>query len=148
MHENKVENKRKHAGRIAGAALLLLLILAAAIRLIGGEKNAASREDRLGFIAALGWEADPASETVTGVQIPDCSDGAMRDYNELMKKADYDLAPYAGKSVEQYQYELKNYPNVDQTVFLTLYVYHGKVIGGDIHTAALDGFMHELKPNE
>ena len=33
-----------------------------------------------------------------------------------------------------------------QTVYLTLYVYEGRVVGGDIHSAALNGFMHELRP--
>ena len=148
MHEKKGECKRRNAGRIAGAVLVLLLILAAAVRLAGGERNAANREARLAFIASLGWEAEPDSETEASVTIPDCGEGAMKDYNELMRRADYDLSPYAGKSVERYQYELSNYPDCADTVYLTLYVWRGRVIGGDIHTAALDGFMHELKARE
>ncbi len=148
MHEKKREFKRRHAGRIAGAGLVLLLILASVLRLEGGERNAADREARLAYIASLGWETEPDSETETSVTIPDCSEGAMKDYNELMRKADYDLSPYAGKSVVRYQYLLTNYPDCTDQVYLTLYVRHGRVIGGDIHTAALDGFMHELRARE
>ena len=149
MHEKKVEWKRKNAGRIVGAAILALLLLAVIVRfLTDGDKNAATREDRMSFLAALGWKADPESEQANSVRIPDCGEGAMADYNAMMRKGGYDLSDYEGKSAEQYQYRLTNYPGCEQTVWVTLYVYQGRVIGGDIHTVSLDGFMHELRPNE
>ena len=149
MLEKKGEWKRKNAARITGLALLALLILIFAVHFLGNdEKNAATLDDRLAFLSSLGWEVDPDTEEAGSVKIPSCEDGAMTDYNALMQKGGYDLSPYEGKTVEQYLYQLKNYPNCTQTVWVTLYVYDGCVIGGDIHTAALDGFMHELRARE
>ena len=149
MLEKKGEWKRKHAGRIVGLAILALLITALVAQILAGNgKNAVTREDRVAFLAALGWQAEPGSEETDSVRIPDCGEGAMADYNALMRKGGYDLSRYEGKTVELYRYRLSNYPDCGQTVWVTLYVWRGRVIGGDIHTSSLDGFMHELRPND
>ena len=148
MHEKKGEWKRKNAGKIVALAILALLILMLVVHFLPDSgKNAATQDERMDFLASLGWEADPETEETNSVKIPDCSEGAMADYNALMQKGGYDLSDYEGKTVDQYQYQLRNYPDCEQTVWVTLYVWHGKVIGGDIHTVSLDGFMHELRPN-
>ena len=146
MLEKTVEQKRKKAFRLVltAAVLVLALLLLTAWR--GGEKNADSADARLSFIHELGWELTNAPEKRQDVKIPDCSEGSMADYNALMQAEGYDLAPYAGKTVQQYSYEIANYPGYTQTGYLTLYVSEGRVIGGDIHTAALNGFMHALRP--
>lgn len=147
MHEKSGEFHRKKAVRIA----LLTLFIAALPVTVGavfrsGEKNADSTEARVGFIRSLGWEADPETEERHSVTIPSCRESPMADYNELMRQGGYDLSAYEGKTLEQYSYVLREYPNCADRVFLVLYVYRGRVVGGDIHTAALDGFMHELRP--
>ena len=93
-------------------------------------------------------EADPETEECGTVVIPDCENPVMAEYNALLRKGGYDLSPYSGKCVEQYRYELTNYPNSKSTVYAVLYVSKGRVIGGDIHTASIDGFIHELRINE
>ena len=149
MLEKRGEWKRKNAGKIVAVAIVVLLVLLLIVHFLPvGEKNAESQEDRLAFLASLGWQADPDSEEANQVVIPDCSEGAMAYYNALMQKGGWDLSDYEGKSVGQYQYRLTNYPDCEQTVWVTLYVCRGRVIGGDIHTASLDGFMHELRPND
>lgn len=145
MHEKTVERKRKKALRLVILAALLVLGLIWLTSCRGGEKNADSPEARLDFIQSLGWEISEIGEKRQEVKIPDCSDGAMADYNAMMQTEGYDLAPYAGKTVQQYGYEITNYPDYAQTVYLTLYVCDGRVIGGDIHTAAINGFMHALR---
>ena len=148
MHEKTGEWKRKHAGKIVALSIVALLIMILLVHCLpGAEKNAATKEDRMAFLESLGWQADPETEETNSVKIPDCSEGAMADYNALMQKGGYDLSDYEGKKVDQYQYQLNHYPDCEQTVWVTLYVWQGRVIGGDIHTASLDGFMHELRPN-
>ncbi len=148
MLEKMGEFARKNAGRITLIVFLLLGLLLL-LHFPGKDgKNAASAEDRLAFLASLGWEAEPDSEEAKTVTVPDCGEGAMADYNALMQKGGYDLSRYEGKEVEQYSYRLTNYPDTKDTVYLTLYVYRGRVVGGDIHTASLRGFMHELRANE
>ena len=145
MLEKAVERKRKKAlGLVMAASVLVLVLLLTVWR--GGGKNADSAEARRSFIQELGWELTDSPEKRQDVKIPDCSEGSMADYNALMQAEGYDLAPYAGKTVQQYCYEIVNYPGYSQTVYLTLYVHDGRVIGGDIHSAALNGFMHALRP--
>ena len=149
MLEKQVERSRKHAGKIVLAAVALLLILSIGAGILARrEKNADSLDARLSFISALGWEVDADSEEAREVKIPNCGEGAMVDYVELMKRGGYDLTPYEGKTVQQYSYQITNYPGYSQTVFITLYADKGRVIGGDIHSAALNGFMHELRARE
>lgn len=53
-----------------------------------------------------------------------------------------------GKTVKRYTYIIHNYPDETDQVRANLLVYDGKVIGGDICTLALDGFMHGFSPEE
>ena len=149
MLEKMGEIKRKHAGKIVLFVFILLLLLFILLHASGGRaKNANSTEARVEFLQSLGWEADPETEECGTVVIPDCENPVMAEYNALLRKGGYDLSPYSGKCVEQYRYELTNYPNSKSTVYAVLYVSKGRVIGGDIHTASIDGFIHELRINE
>lgn len=149
MLEKWHEFKRKNAVKILGLAGLALLILILLVSLRGKhEKNAATAEDRAAFLQSLGWEIEAGNEQSAEVTIPDCGEGAMADYNALMQKAGFDLSAYQGKSVRQYRYVLTNYPDCKDKVYAVLYVSHGRVIGGDIHTASLHGFMHELRARD
>ena len=63
-------------------------------------------------------------------------------YNELQKTQGMDLTKYAGKTVKKVVYQITNYQRQDTIVHATLLIYHDKVIGGDISSAELDGFMY------
>ncbi|MCR5664373.1 MAG: DUF4830 domain-containing protein [Oscillospiraceae bacterium] len=148
MLEKTGEMTRKKAlliVAVAAAAILLTVWAVHASR--EKQRNAATAQERVAFLDELGWTVDPESESAQTVLIPDCGEGAMADYNALMLSAGYDLNPFSGKSVEQYCYEILNYPGYTGSVTAVLYVHDGRVIGGDIHTAALNGFMHELRKN-
>ena len=49
---------------------------------------------------------------------------------------------YKGKRVKRYTYEVTNYPGQASGVRANLLVDGGMVIGGDICSLTLDGFMH------
>ena len=106
MLEKKGEIKRKYAGRIVALALLLVLLLAAAVHFAGGPKNAGGPEARKNYLTSLGWELADGQEEHQTVVIPSCEEGAMREYNALLQKGGFDLSPYEGKTVDQYQYAL------------------------------------------
>lgn len=40
---------------------------------------------------------------------------------------------------------MTNYEGSTDTVLAQLFVYRNRVIGGDIHATAMDGFMHGLR---
>ncbi len=112
----------------------------ASIKISGEEKGA-------GYLASLGWKvALPAVNRET-VLIPEKFNDVFNKYNALQQSQGYDLETYAGKEVELYTYRVTNHES-DDTVYAQLYVYKNKVIGGDIHSSSIDGFMCGLKKAE
>ena len=57
-------------------------------------------------------------------------------------------ATYAGETCTAYTYRVMNYEGSTDTVLAQLFVYRNRVIGGDIHATAMDGFMHGLSRSE
>ena len=53
-----------------------------------------------------------------------------------------DLSKYAGKRCKRYTYVIENYPGQAEGVRANILVYKNKVIGGDVCSVELDGFMH------
>jgi hypothetical protein len=141
-------NKRTAVGIVLAVAAVLIAL----IFLFGhSEAEGAFRssrmsraEERISYLAKLGWEVDPESEVAKTVLVPRDFTGVYADYNKLQKEQGFDLELYRGAEIEMYCYNVTNYPTSD-TVLATLYVAGGKVVAGDIHSTALDGFMHGLK---
>lgn len=126
----------------AAAALLLFIFL----RCQGAEQqDLRTTEGRKMFLSELGWEIDADSESHKTVLIPQELTGVMSDYNKMQLKQGYDLAKHAGESCEQYTYTLTNYPAKDEVILVTLYIQGKELIAADIHSTALNGFMHGIK---
>ena len=139
-------------GTFSKKKLLAIVFIAAAVLLAatllkscGTGSDASTLEGRQSFLAGLGWEIDPESEDVRTVQFPDTLSGALADYNEMQLAQGYDLNRHLGDHCQQYTYLLNNYPDDSQTVLVTLDIQGRRVIAGDIHSTALNGFMHGLK---
>ena len=127
------------------AAVLLGLIF---LRWRGGSGSGfdmSTLEGRQAFLLELGWEIDTGTEEFRAVVVPEKLEGIMSQYNRMQQAQGYDLNEHLGESCQQYSYQLTNYPDSDSPVFVTLYIQDGKLIAGDIHTNALNGFMHGLK---
>lgn len=107
--------------------------------------NVTSAEGRIKYLGKLGWEADVSTEECKYVLIPKEFEGVMLSYSKLQTEQGYDFASFGGLECKQYTYVVTNYPASDETVYATLYIKGGRVIGGDIHSASIDGFMHTLK---
>ena len=105
-------------------------------------------EGRQAFLQDLGWEIDPESEDLRTVQLPQTLEGMLLKYNELQLTQGYDLSKHLGETCRQYSYRVLNYPDPEQTVLATLYVQGDRVIAGDIHSTALNGFLQGLKNPE
>ena len=79
------------------------------------------------------------------IVIPEEFDDVYLRYNELQKKQGLDLSKYRSKRVKRWTYIIKNYPGYSETddcVRINLLVFDGCVIGGDVSSVELDGFMH------
>lgn len=104
-----------------------------------------SADDRLGYIYSWGWEVDPEPEEERDAKIPNTFDSVYEKYNEIQKEQGLDLEKYKGKRVKVYTYKVKNHPTGEDGVRLTLILYKDKVVGGDVASQRLDGFMHGFK---
>ena len=100
-----------------------------------------SNEDRIAFLAQYGWEtSDTPSEEVT-LTIPTEFDKIMKTYNELQKQQGLDLNRYQRKTVTRYTYLVTNYPDYDGPVYANVIVYRGNIIGGDLCSGEVGGFV-------
>jgi hypothetical protein len=101
-------------------------------------------EIRAAFLGSLGWQVDAEPLEHETVTIPYVFGDVYNNYNDIQKKQGFDLSGYRGRTVERYTYAVRNYPGVAEGVRANLLVYKGSIIGGDVCTAALGGFMQGL----
>ena len=144
MHKTGESFTKKKALTIVflTAFILVSLIL---LRSCGQKEDVSTLEGRQAFLLDLGWEIDAESEEVRKVQLPNVLEGSLADYNEMQLQQGYDLSRHLGETCDQYTYRVTNHPEQEQTVLATLYVQGHEVIAGDIHSTALNGFLHGLK---
>ena len=104
--------------------------------------QAGENEQRIDFLKQFGWEVEQEPVSIEEIVIPQQFNQVYERYNELQKTQGMDLTKYAGKTVKKVVYQITNYQRQDTIVHATLLIYHDKVIGGDISSAELDGFMY------
>lgn len=100
-----------------------------------------SNNDRIKFLSQFGWEISEASVDEAEIKIPADFDKIMNAYNELQKSQGMDLSAYKGKTVSRYTYEVNNYEGYDGTVYANIIIYDDTVIGGDICSSDVEGFI-------
>ena len=130
-------------GAVAAVIIAMLLLFGS-----GGETRTTAapavtnNDARVGFLKGFGWEVTNSPAESSQVRIPENSSEVFDRYNNLQKSQGYDLTQYAGKKVMRYVYRLNNYPGATEPVYATLLIYKDRVIGGDVCSASVDGFVH------
>lgn len=113
---------------------------------IGGiVMKAETAAERVAFFSQFGWEIDEDPMEVKEVIIPEEFDETYTEYNEIQKAQDLDLEKYKGARVKMWSYEIKNYPGYENSSGVirgNILVFQGVVIGGDVCSVELSGFMH------
>lgn len=154
-----ISMKKDNIKRIVVGALIAVVVIVGAYFLISGSgddstddavKNgismkAADSAERVAFLSQFGWEVSEDPIEVSEVIIPEEFDEVYENYNEIQKEQNLDLSKYKGKRVKKWTYEVKNYPSSESSdgiIRANLLVYDGVVIGGDVCSVELDGFMH------
>ena len=127
---------------------------------LGGEESAVAanavnpekiktEEDRVALLESYGWKVSAEPLEFMEVQIPEEFDEAYTKYNEIQKAQGMNLTEYAGKRVMKYSYAVENHPSGEDGVVATLLIYKNRLIGGDVASAKMDGFMQGLaRPEE
>ena len=109
-------------------------------------KNADGASERRAYLLNLGISVDADTEQSKTVLIPDNFGAVYGNYNMLQKAAGFDLSLYKGCTATLYTYQVTSGDRVRYNA--NLLVYNGRVIGGDLSSAALDGQMVPLIKKE
>ncbi len=107
--------------------------------------KATNAEERLSFLSQFGWQVEEEPAEVKEVVIPTEFDDVYNQYNVIQKEQNLDLEKYKGARVKCWSYRVENYPGYEgksDIIRANLLVYNGVVIGGDICSIELSGFMH------
>ncbi len=106
-----------------------------------------TNDDRIGFLSQFGWKVKPEVVENVEITVPSTFDKIFVGYNEIQKNQGLDLSKYKNKKVMRYTYEVTNYEGYNGTVYATVLIYRNKVIGGDVCSADVKGFIHGfIKP--
>ena len=101
-----------------------------------------TNEDRVNFLSQFGWQVKSEPVDTAEITIPAEFDKIFTGYNEIQKRQGLDLSRYKNKTVMRYTYEVTNYSGADGKVYANVIVYRNKVIGGDVCSANVNGFIH------
>ncbi len=106
-----------------------------------------STDDAAGFLGQFGWVVDAGSAESVTVTIPEEFDKVFAGYNEMQKAQGLDLSKYKKKELTRYTFKVTNYGNRDGKpytlpVYANVLVYRNRVVGGDICSADVKGFIH------
>ncbi|MDR0314585.1 MAG: DUF4830 domain-containing protein [Oscillospiraceae bacterium] len=107
--------------------------------------KASDAEERVAFLSQFGWEFTQDPIEVSEVIIPAEFDETYEAYNDIQKEQGFDLSRYKGLRIKRWTYEIKNYPGYPADsgfIRANVLVYDGLVIGGDVCSVELNGFMH------
>ncbi|MBR2926626.1 MAG: DUF4830 domain-containing protein [Clostridia bacterium] len=99
-------------------------------------------EDVVTFLSQFGWKASGSAVEVQTVTIPEEFDKVFAAYNEMQKAQGLNLSKYRGKEVTRYTLAIENYPSYEGTVYANVLVYRNRVVGGDVCSADVAGFVH------
>ncbi len=101
-----------------------------------------TKDDVVSFLSQFGWQVNADPVEVKTVTIPSEFDKVFAAYNELQKGQGLNLLKFKNKDVTRYTFAVTNYAGYSGTVYANVLVYRNKVIGGDICSADLSGFIH------
>lgn len=144
--------KRKLSLGVAAAALLCCCVIAlnfgqvweASASALPSPKGVKSNQDRVDYLSAYGWQVSEEPVATQELLIPEEMDDSYTEYLALQNSQGFDLQKYAGKRVKRYTYEVLNYPTGETGVQANLLICKNTVVGGEVLSPRLDGFLHGL----
>lgn len=146
-------------GRILAGAVAAIAIIGAVVAVSGAlsargvdavstapmsPKGVKTNEDRVAYLESYGWLTSQDPISVEELLIPEEFDATYDAYLKLQSDQGFDLTKCQGKRVKRYTYALTNYPTGEVGVQAGLLVYKNTVVGGEVLSSQLDGFIHGL----
>ena len=111
----------------------------------GERKGVKTNEDRIAYLAEYGWTVQNDPISTEELQLPESFDDPVyADFLALQQEQGFDPTRYAGKRVKRYSYLITNYPTGEEGIVADLYLYKNTIIGGEVLSPQLNGFLHGL----
>lgn len=107
-------------------------------------KGVRNNQDRVDYLSAYGWQVLEDPIATQELLIPEDMDENFSEYLKLQNDQGFNLQKYAGKRVKRYTYEISNYPTGETGVQVNLLICKNTVVGGEVLSPRLDGFLHGL----
>ena len=150
---------RLNLKQLIGAAAALFLLCGAALAFHAADPDTAvkaaapspasakvkTNEERIAYLESYGWKVSPEPVLVEEMLIPESFDESYTEYLTLQQSQGFDLSEYCGKRVRRCTYEITNYPTGETGIQVSILIYKNKVIGGEVLSPQLNGFLHGLK---
>lgn len=95
------------------------------------------------YLTELGWKISDHPIEVCEITIPQEFNSTYTNYNEIQQKQGFNLKKYRGKNCSRFTYSVLNYKGTPYGIRANILLFNGKIIGSDICSVELDGFMHE-----
>ncbi len=111
---------------------------------IPAHKGVKDNEDRIAYLEHYGWQVSPQPSATEELQIPETFDESYQEYLSLQRQQGFSLEEHAGQRVKRYSYEILNYPTGETGVIANLLIRKNTVVGGEVLSPRLDGFLHGL----
>ncbi len=143
-------NLRLSNRKIAFILLLFtaFVVLAVAVRIESFNKTSANgiecsdENDIREYIMSFGLELGNC--TADEITIPQEFNDVYKNYNDIQKSQGFDLSEYKGVLVKRYTFNVLNHAD-GENVFAEVLLCDNVVIGADVYSTALDGFILPLK---
>lgn len=145
---NKEKGKNPVKPVIFALAGIVFIVIVWLLIKSGGNKNEVScstNAERTAFLSSFGWEVSETPVEVNEIVIPGEFNEVYLKYNDIQRLQGFDLRKYKGKPCVKYTYRILNYPaanGLDDSIIADILVLDGRVIGGDVCSPELGGFMH------
>lgn len=94
------------------------------------------------YLLSFGLELGDCS--VDDITVPFDFNDVYKNYNKIQISQGFNLANYKGKQLNRFTFSLQNHPHGDK-VFAEVLIYEKQIVGADIYSTDLEGFMAPLK---
>ena len=133
---------------IAAFLLIVALLIGLTVRYTNTVSGSVSEEGLRDFLEGRGWKVGEQAAEVKEIVIPAKFSEVYEQYNQLQKEQGYDLSHYRTNTVKQYTFKILNLKDETGTAFENaeahILVYGSKIIGGDVCSPELSGYMRGL----
>lgn len=123
--------------------IIILFMLTIAVMAAINMKPVNNSAVAVKYIKSLGWEVESQPLEISSIMIPQNFDEVHINYNKLQLEAGFDLSQFSGRLCIRNTFLIKNFEGAEN-VRINIIICDDKIIGGDISTVALDGFMLPL----